>query len=228
MALKFKISKAEFDELDEATQALYVQKGDDYELEVEGIDTGEELKEALRKEREERARAKAKLKEMETEQEKAERERLESQEEWKTLAQQEREKREGLDKELKDLRDQVANGNRKGKAEAIVAGLIDKEATGGVQRYELLKKEALAFISHTPEGTKINGPDGEAWTEKQLGEHLSKQYPFLVDGSQATGGGAPGSKGGGSATKKLSDMSEAERIEFKRTDPEGFRKALHG
>jgi len=107
-----------------------------------------------------------------------------------------------------------------------VAGLIDKEATGGVQRYGLLKKEAMQFIAHTPEGVKINGPDGEAWDAKQLGKYLTEQYPFLVDGSKASGGGAPGGKGGGAARKKLSEMTDKERLEWKQEDPEGFREAL--
>ncbi|MEG3078487.1 hypothetical protein R3F64_01285 [Halomonas sp. 5021] len=226
MALKFEITKEEFEALDEAQQALYAAKGDGYQLEVEGIDDGAELKEALRKEREERAEAKRKLKEFESDAERKERERLEKQQEWEQLAKSERERAEKTDKELAELRDKVANSARDSEAATICAGLIDKEATGGVQRYNLLTKEAKQFISHTPEGIKINGPDGEAWSAKQLGEHLSQQYPFLVDGSKASGGGAPGSSGGGAVTKKLSDMNDAERLKFKQDDPEGFRKAL--
>lgn len=227
MALKFEITSEEFDALDEGQQALYDKHGDGYRLQVEGIDPADELKEALRKEREERAEAKRRLQEYETEAEKKERERLEQRQEWEQLAKSEREQREKRDKELAELRDEVANSKRTTAAESVVAGLIDKDATGGVQRYELLKREALAFIAHTPEGTKINGPDGEAWSAKQLGEHLSSTYPFLVDGSKASGGGAPGSKGGGAVTKKLKDMNHSERLEFKQRDPEGFRKALN-
>lgn len=227
MALKFEITKEEFEALEEAQQALYAAKGDGYQLEVEGIDDGAELKEALRKEREERAEAKRKLKEFESDAERKERERLEKQQEWEQLSRTERERAEKLDKELAELRDKVANNARDSEASTICAGLIDKGATGGVQRFNLLIKEAKQFISHTPEGIKINGPDGEAWSAKQLGEYLSQQYPFLVDGSKASGGGAPGSNGGGAVTKKLSDMNDAERLKFKQDDPEGFRKALH-
>lgn len=226
MALKFEITSEEFDQLEESQQALYDKHGDGYRLQVEGIDPADELKEALRKEREERAEAKRRLQEYETEAEKRERERLEKQQEWEQLSKQERERAEKLDKELADLRDKVANSERNATAESIVAALIDKEASGGVQRYGLLRKEAMQYIAHTPEGIKINGPDGEAWDAKQLGKYLSEQYPFLVDGSKASGGGAPGSSGGGAVTKKLSDMNDAERIKFKQDDPEGFRRAL--
>lgn len=225
--LKFKITKDEFEALEESQQALYAEAGDGYQLQVDGLDDGAELKEALRKEREERAEAKRKLKEFETEAERKERERLEKQNEWEQLAKNERERAEKTDKELAELRDKVANSARDSEAATICAGLIDKEASGGVQRYGLLRKEAMQYIAHTPEGIKINGPDGEAWTAKQLGEHLSSTYPFLVDGSKASGGGAPGSSGGGAVTKKLSDMNDAERLKFKQDDPEGFQKALH-
>lgn len=226
MALKFEITAEDYEQLEESQQALYDKHGDGYRLQVEGIDPADELKEALRKEREDRAEAKRKLQEYEGEAERKERERLEKQQEWEQLSKTERERAEKLDKELAELRDKVANSERTVTAEGIVAALIDKEATGGVQRYNLLKKEALQFITHTPEGIKINGPDGSAWDAKKLGEHLSSEFPFLVDGSKASGGGAPGSNGGGAVTKKLSEMNDAERLKFKQDDPEGFKKAL--
>ena len=225
MALKFEITQEEFDALEEAQQGLYDKHGDGYRLQVEGIDPADELKEALRKEREERAEAKRRLQEHETEAEKRERERLEKQQEWEQLSKQERERAEKLDKELQDLRDKVANSERTATAEGIVAALIDKEAQGGVQRYDLLRKEALQFIAHTPEGIKINGPDGEAWDAKRLGKHLSEQYPFLVDGSKASGGGAPGNKGGGAApTKTFDQYTGAELSQIRNEDPELYQR----
>jgi anti-sigma28 factor (negative regulator of flagellin synthesis) len=229
MTLKFKITKDEFEALEESHQALYAEDGDGYQLEVDGIDDGKELKEALRKEREERAAAKKRSQELETEKEQAERERLEQQQEWEQLARTERERADTRDKELSELRDKVANGERNMTAEGVVAGLIDKDATGGVQRYSLLRKEAMQFIAHTPEGVKINGPDGEAWDAKRLGVYLSEQYPFLVDGSKASGGGAPGSQGGGAVTKQFDKMSGMERVELRRNNPAEHQrlKAAH-
>lgn len=224
MALKFEITAEDYEKLEDAQKALYDKHGDEYRLQVEGIDPADELKEALRKEREERAEAKRKLQEYETESERKERERLEKQQEWEQLAKNERERAEKSDKELAELRDKVANSERTLTAEGIVAALIDKNATGGVQRYGLLKKEALQFISHTPEGIKINGPDGSAWDAKKLGEYLSENYPFLVDGSKASGGGAPGSNGGGAVTKKFDQMSGAELKELRANDPDGYQR----
>lgn len=211
MALKYQIDKDEFEGLDEGQRGFYKETDNGFQLDVEGIDDGKELKEALRKEREERAAAKKRAKELEDAQAEAERKRLEEKEEYQTLYQQEQEAKAQREKELAELRDKVANSERTTAAEGIVASLIDREAQGGVQRYELLRKEALHYIAHTPDGVKINGPDGEAWDAKQLGQYLSQQYPFLVDGSKASGGGAPGSRGGGAAKQGNMGGSREER-----------------
>lgn len=222
MALKFEITAEEFEALNEAQQGLYQRRGEGYRLEVEGIDPADELKEALRKEREERADAKRKLQEYETENEKRERERMESQQEWEQLSKADRERAEKLDKELNELRGTIAQEKRTTSAAEITGSL-----TRDTAREKLLRKEAMQFIHHTPEGIKINGTDGEAWSADQLKEHLRKEYPFLVDGNGSSGGGAPGGKGGGAANKKLADMNPAERLQFKADDPEGFRNALN-
>ena len=53
MALKRKLSKEEFDILDETTKALYKEKGSDYVVDLEGDDDNGELKRALDRVREE-------------------------------------------------------------------------------------------------------------------------------------------------------------------------------
>lgn len=55
----------------------------------------------------------------------------------------------------------------------------------------------------------------------------NKTYAPILIGSKASGGGANGGSGGGGAsTKKLGDMNDAERTQFAKQDPEGFRAAL--
>ena len=204
MALQFKISKEDHEALDEGQKALYAEAGDGFQLEVEGLDDNKELKEALRKEREERAAAKKRTQELETAAEQKERERLEAQEEYQSLYQKEKESRAAAEKKSQESDDKLATSMRLTAAERIVAPLIDRNVTNGVDRYEDLREKASKFISHTPEGLKINGPDGESWDEKQLSKHISTKYPWIVDGSKASGGGAPGSNGGGAANKSIS------------------------
>lgn len=54
----------------------------------------------------------------------------------------------------------------------------------------------------------------------------NKNFAPILIGSKASGGGASGGSGGGGASKKLGDMNEAERTQFAKNDPEGFRAAL--
>lgn len=198
MALQFKVDAEAFEGMEESIQGLYKQDGDSYKLDVEGTDDGKELKEALRKEREDRAAAKKKLAELEKEKTDAELKRQKEKGEFEALWKKEQEKSTAASSELQNLRDKIANGLRESEAMSVAATL-----TKDMKRAELLKKEALAMIVHTDEGVKINGPDGDAWTPVQLGEHLAKIYPFLADGSQATGGGATGSNSGGATNKTL-------------------------
>jgi hypothetical protein len=56
----------------------------------------------------------------------------------------------------------------------------------------------------------------------------NKAFAAILTGSKATGGGAGGGQGGGAAlrnNKKFNDLNEAERTEWHREDPEGFRAA---
>lgn len=219
MALQFEITAEQHADLDEAQQALYSQHGEGYRLDVEGIDPKDELKEALRKEREDRAEANRKLQEHETAAEQQERQRLEQQQEWEQLSKQERERAEKLQGQLDDLTRRDAERQREESAMGITGKLARDTA-----RETLLRKEAKQFIHHTPEGIKINGPDGEAWDEKQLGEYLRESYPFLVDGNQSSGGGATGSTGGGAANKAFSEHTGAELSELRQTDPDAYQR----
>lgn len=55
----------------------------------------------------------------------------------------------------------------------------------------------------------------------------NKSFAPILIGSKASGGGASGGSGGGGASsKKLGDLNEAERTQFAKDDPEGFRAAL--
>lgn len=207
MALKFEIDTLEG--LDESLQALYTEHEGKYRLAVEGIDPADELKEALRKEREERAEAKRRLQEYETEAEKRDRERLEQQQEFEKLYKTESEQKAKVAQELEQLKREIAEKERR-----EVAMSVTGELTRDTARAEILREKALQFMHHTPEGVKINGPDGDAWDNAKLTEHLTERYPFLVDGSQASGGGASGSKSSGAAPMKRGEMTAAQKREF--------------
>ena len=74
--------------------------------------------------------------------------------------------------------------------------------TRDTAKAELLKKEILNYTEHSADGVKFKGESGDM-TAEQLTAHLTKQYPFLVDGNQSSGGGANGGNGGGAAKGNL-------------------------
>lgn len=77
--------------------------------------------------------------------------------------------------------------------------------------------------------TKFVGADGNVITtdpeqfRKYLREH--KAFSHLIKANAASGGGASGGKGGGAA-KTLSEMNDAERIAFSKSDPAEFKRQL--
>lgn len=54
----------------------------------------------------------------------------------------------------------------------------------------------------------------------------NKAFAGILTGSKASGGGASGGSGrGGASSKKFGELTEQERTEWYKEDPEGFRKA---
>lgn len=194
MGLQFEVESLEG--VDDGIKELYEQKGDKFRLKVEGFDDAEALREALRKERDERKAAKERLAELERGQQEAERKRLEETQQFEDLYKNTKNALDKREAEFEEFRRKLADKERGELATQLVG-----QMTRDTARAELLKKEALAYIQHTSDGVVISGPDG-TMTAEQLGKHLAERYPFLVDGNQSSGGGATGGKTGGGAAKK--------------------------
>jgi len=209
--LKFEVDS--LDGLEEGVKSLYEQKGERFRLKVEGIDPADELKEALRKERDERKAAKDKLAEFEKAQQEGEAKRLEETQQFESLYKNTKGELEKKSLELDEFRRKIADKERSELATQLTGTL-----TRDTARAELLKKEAMQFIQHTADGVVISGPDG-TMTAEQLGKHLAQRYPFLVDGNQSSGGGATGSNSSGGAVKKFDEYTGAELVEIRKKDP---------
>ncbi len=78
--------------------------------------------------------------------------------------------------------------------------MMAAELTRDTKRAELLKKEIGQFARYTDDGVKFEMGGVEVDSAKIM-THLKESYPFLIDGSGASGGGAPGGKIGGGAAK---------------------------
>lgn len=110
----------------------------------------------------------------------------------------------------------------------LAAKLFDKNAVIGkphiAARLRLEEENGEQVV-------KVVDKDGRpsALTVADLEKEIlqDKIFAGILVGSRALGGGAQGGQGGGGASsKKLSEMNEAERIQFQKEDPVGFRTAI--
>lgn len=211
MALQFEVDS--LDGVDEGLQSLYTEHEGKFRLAVEGIDPADELKEALRKEREESKSYKTKAQELEQARKDAEDNSLKEKQEFKTLYERtEQEKRE-LAEKYSSFQSQI-----QAKDIETEALKVSSQLTRDTKRAELLKKEVMAFTKYGDNGPYFEIGGIQVDQAKVL-DHLTKEYPFLVDGNQATGGGAAGSGSGASGVKTVTrsefdKMSNGDRMAF--------------
>jgi hypothetical protein len=85
-----------------------------------------------------------------------------------------------------------------------------------------LREQISKYARYTDDGVKFEMGGVEVDKEK-ITAHITENYPFLIDGSGASGGGATGGKNGG-AGKSWSDMTEAEHVALYKRDPEAYRR----
>lgn len=184
MALKFEVDSLEG--VDDAIKPLYQEHNGKFRLAVEGIDPADELKNALSREREERKSAKQRAEELQKALEAKELAELEGQKKYEELYKREQETRNKTTAELELLRKSIAERELSESALKVASNL-----TRDAAKADLLKKEAMAYAAHSADGVKFT-VDGVDVTAEQLQQHLAKQYPFLADGVQSSGGGASG------------------------------------
>lgn len=155
---------------------------------------------------------------------KAEREKRQALEQAQQQADEERQKEKGEFKSLyekaqADLEAERENARKFRQtiqqkelesAAASIAGQLSRDS----KRAELLKKEAMQYAVYTDNGVTFEIGGVEVSADKLI-EKMTEDYDFLVDGSQASGGGAPGSRNGsGAATKGKPDGTKAERAAY--------------
>lgn len=240
--MKRKITKEAYEALSDQLKALYKADGEGYILDLEDEDEDgaaeiERLKLKRQIEADHRKRA--------------ETERDELQKELKEL----RDKRtkedddnhrkagdiEALDKSWKEkleARETELQGQIKKQTEAI------RQITVGAAAIEMATRISTApdllspvisnrltveYVDEKPV-VRVLDKDGKpsAATLEDLEKEIAgdKRYASVIIAGNGSGGGGRGGQGGGGASdKKFSELSEQERTDWYRKDPEGFRKA---
>ena len=131
--------------------------------------------------------------------------------------------------ELAEKYDSFAKRIQQKEVEAAALSLAS-ELTRDTKRAELLRKEISQFARYTDDGVKFEMGGVEVDRAKVLA-HITDNYPFLVDGSGATGGGATGGNKSGGAVKKFNEYTGAELSQLRQSNPteyERLRREFHG
>lgn len=160
---------------------------------------------------------KERLAELEKSQQEAEEARQREKGEFKTLYEKTQQELEQERENARKFRQTIQEKELESSANSLVS-----ELTRDSKRAELLKKEALQFAKYTENGVEfeVGGVPIEA---AKLKEKLATDYPFLVDGSGASGGGAQGGSRNGQAGK-WADYTPAELSDIRKSDPAQYEQ----
>lgn len=240
--LKLKLTKDEYDQLDEAQKSFYAENGDEFTLQVDGLEDTGALKRAKDHEKEARKLAQEKARELES--------RLKSLEE---AAEAEKEKLEleaakkaGNFEELKasyEKKTKEIQAKYEAQMSEFKTSLANKEldALASSIAQDLAKDNAGILLPHVKQRLKVEyGDDGlitQVLDEKgqvsadsvdELKNYFSTSDAFaaIVVGSEASGGGAAGGSKGSIPKKKLSEMTATEEAQFANQNPQEYQRLL--
>lgn len=222
MAIKHKLTQAEFDALSDDLKDCYKKDGDGYIVDVSGapaVVTQEDVDKAVsakNHEKEARQKAEKELREL------------------RASAGSGAEEAETLKGQITTLTDRLNSRDNSLKSTAMSA-LAEKVAASSkypsIMLPHVMQRLAAEIDESGAAKVSILGSDGKpsTLTADQLIEEFRKNKEFeglmLAPSSSGGGGGQPGDQGN-PGTKQLKDMNEKERVAFAQTDPDGFKAAV--
>lgn len=225
MSLKFKISKTDFEALDESLQGFYKSSGDGYSLTVEGLPQQEDtsgLKAKVEELLNESKTAKQKAREAEDRAKQEAEQRAKEGNDFKSLYESSESEREKARKELEDLRKNIAYEKTDNAAMKIAGELA--EGTNAELLAEFVKRR-IRYDDGKVQVLDANGNPTVSTVDDLKKEFAgSGRYDSLLRGNKSGGGGAASKAGGGAVTKKFDEYSGAELKAIKDADPEAYAK----
>lgn len=164
--------------------------------------------------------------------------KLKSVDEEKRQAEEDKAKRDGDYQKLEELmnsrleeerreRERMLGSIKQEKVENAISDMVHRLGAGGTKNEDLRDliktRFDLDYDSETGQVTVTgDGVTSLQELEKQVSE--SGRYDAYLAGSKASGGDAPGSQGGGAASKKPEEMTEQERVELYNADRAKFQE----
>jgi len=135
------------------------------------------------------------------------------------MAERQQEQREQYEKLVGDI--------RKEKVGSALNDLVTKLGAGGQRNEDLrdLLKTRFEFDYDNEAGKVTVAGDGiTSLTDLERAVQESGRYDAYLAGSQASGGGSPGSQGGGPVTKKFDQMTGAELSALRKEKPDEYQR----
>lgn len=218
MTIQYKVSAEGFEALDDSQKGLYSQGEDGYTLNVEGVP------------KEDVSGLKRKIDELLTEKKTVQQKALEAEE----LARQETAEKlkkandyeqlyNSSESERQKAADELATlkANLQQQQVASQASKVASQLTKDTARAKLLSEQISSRLSLVDGEVRVLDANGNLTVSsvEELTQSIKAEYPFLVDGSQAAGGGATGGSSGAGDTKTVSradfdSMDAVKRMKF--------------
>lgn len=203
MTIQYKVSAESFDTLDDSVKGLYSQGEDGYTLNVDGVP------------KEDVSGLKRKIDELLTEKKTVQQKALEAEElarqetaeklrkanDFEQLYNSSEAERQKAADELATLKANLQQQQVEGQASKVAASLTKDTA-----RANLLSQQISSRLSLVDGEVRVLDTNGNLTVSsvEELTQSIKAEYPFLVDGSQAAGGGATGGSSGAGDTKQVS------------------------
>ena len=218
MTIKYSVSTEEFGTLDDSQQGLYSQGEDGYTLNVEGVPKEDVsgLKRKIDELLTEKKAVQQKASEAEELAREGAEEKLRKANDFEQLYNSSESERKKASQELATLK-----ANLERQQVASQAGQVASSLTKDTARAKLLTEQISSRLSLVDGEIRVLDGNGNLTvsTVQELTQSIKAEYPFLVDGSQAAGGGATGGNSGAGDTKQVSRsefdaMDATKRMKF--------------
>ncbi|RMP49311.1 putative prophage PSSB64-02, Orf26 [Pseudomonas syringae pv. atrofaciens] len=218
--MKYKIDKAAYDALEPSMQAFYKAQGEDYVLAIEGLPSGGEDLEGLKRQNQtlldEAKAAKQRARDAEQAQQLREQEAAKARGDFEQLFTSSEQALAAERAKLAELTSTIERRDLSSAASKVATVIADGENA------EILAEFIQRRLKVVEGQVKVTDAQGSLTiaTLEDLAKEFEQtpRYASLVRGTQANGGGATGGKGGG-ATKTWDQMTGMERVELRRTNP---------
>jgi len=203
MSIKYSVSTEEFETLDDSQQGLYSQGEDGYTLNVQGVPREDVsgLKRKIDELLTEKKTVQQKASEAEELAKAETAEKLRKANDFEQLYNSSESERQKASEELATLK-----ANLQKQQVASQAGQVASSLTKDTARAKLLTEQISSRLSLVDGEIRVLDGNGNLTvsTVQELTQSIKAEYPFLVDGSQAAGGGATGGNSGAGDTKQVS------------------------